>query len=87
MRQDNKNILENNTPLNDKTCLEAIPYKQALQQNGWGELKPITAALLPVKPFSLLQLPTPLMNYVYDVADSQQAPMDFIAISALCALA
>ncbi|WP_208436772.1 DUF3987 domain-containing protein, partial [Bartonella tribocorum] len=44
-------------------------------------------ALLPVKPFSLLQLPTPLMNYVYDVADSQQAPMDFIAISALCALA
>ncbi len=57
--KDNKNILENNTPLNDndngslndKTCLEAIPYKQALQQNGWGELKPITAALLPVEPF------------------------------------
>ncbi len=87
--------LENNTPLNDndngslndKTCLEAIPYEIALQQNGWGEIKPITAALLPVEPFSLLQLPTPLMNYVYDVADSQQAPMDFIAISALCALA
>ncbi|CAK01436.1 YfjI family protein [Bartonella tribocorum] len=52
-----------------------------------GELQSINTALLPVKPFSLLQLPTPLMNYVYDVADSQQAPMDFIAISALCALA
>ncbi len=95
MIQNNKNILENNTPLNDndngslndKTCLEAIPYKQALQQNGWGELKPLEYTLLPVEPFSLLQLPTPLMNYVYDVADSQQAPMDFIAISALCALA
>ncbi|CDO48645.1 hypothetical protein [Bartonella tribocorum] len=44
MIQDNKNILENNTPLNDNdngslnenTCLEAILYKQALQQNGWG---------------------------------------------------
>ncbi len=72
---------------NDKTCLEAIPYEIALQQNGWGELQPINTALLPVEPFSLLQLPTPLMDYVYDVADSQQAPMDFIAISALCALA
>ncbi len=50
-------------------------------------MQPINTALLPVEPFSLLQLPTPLMDYVYDVADSQQAPMDFIAISALCALA
>ncbi|WP_375614218.1 YfjI family protein [Bartonella sp. AC151YNML] len=95
MIQDNKNILENKTPLNDNdngslnenTCLEAIPYKQALQQNGWGELKPITAALLPVKPFDPLQLPMPFMDYVYDVSERQQAPMDFIAVSALCALA
>ncbi len=58
-----------------------------MQQNGWGELQPINTALLPVEPFSLLQLPTSLMDYVYDVADSQQAPMDFIAISALCGLA
>ncbi|WP_375678201.1 YfjI family protein, partial [Bartonella sp. AP72JLCBS] len=95
MIQDNKNILENHTPLNDndngslndKTCLEAIPYKQVLQQNGWGELKPITAALLPVEPFDPLQLPMPFMDYVYDVSERQQAPMDFIAVSALCALA
>ncbi|CAK00912.1 conserved hypothetical protein [Bartonella tribocorum CIP 105476] len=98
MRENNNNIVDTNNQnvscnnndnvfLNDKTCLEAIPYKQALQQNGWGELQSINTALLHVEPFSLLQLPTPLMNYVYDVADSQQAPMDFIAISALCALA
>ncbi|WP_375643957.1 YfjI family protein, partial [Bartonella sp. AP83NXGY] len=64
-----------------------MPYEIALQQNGWGELKPLEYTLLPVEPFKVLQLPMSLMDYVYDVADSQQAPMDFIAISALCALA
>ncbi len=97
MRENKNNIVDTNNQnvscndndnvfLNDKTCLEAIPYEIALQQNGWGELQPINTALLPVEPFSLLQLPTPLMDYVYDVADSQQAPMDFVAVSALCGL-
>ncbi|WP_375666803.1 DUF3987 domain-containing protein, partial [Bartonella sp. TT121SHDZB] len=90
LQNNNKNTPVNdndNVSLNDKTCLEAIPYKQALQQNGWGELKPIMAALLPVKPFDPLQLPMPFMDYVYDVSERQQAPMDFIAVAALCALA
>ncbi|PIT68070.1 YfjI family protein [Bartonella tribocorum] len=87
MRQDNKNILENNTPLNDNTCLEAIPYKQALQQNGWGELKPLEYTLLPVESFHAAQMPLTLSRYVYDVADRQQAPLDFVAVSALCGLA
>ncbi len=98
MRENKNNIVDtnnqnvscndnDNVSLNDKTCLEAIPYKQALQQNGWGELKPISAALLLVEPFNPLQLPMPFMDYVYDVSERQQAPMDFIAVSALCALA
>ncbi|WP_375674024.1 YfjI family protein [Bartonella sp. AA18HLJMS] len=98
MRENKNNIVDTNNQnvsfndndngsLNDKTCLEAIPYKQALQQNGWGELKPITAALLPVEPFDPLQLPMPFMDYIYDVSERQQAPMDFIAVAALCALA
>ncbi|EJF92166.1 hypothetical protein ME9_00920 [Bartonella taylorii 8TBB] len=33
-----------NASLNDNTCLKAIPYEQALQQNGWGQLKPIATA-------------------------------------------
>ncbi|EJF86071.1 hypothetical protein MCY_00908 [Bartonella rattimassiliensis 15908] len=33
---ENKTPLNDNGSLNDKTCLEVIPYKQALQQNGWG---------------------------------------------------
>ncbi len=57
-----------------------------MQQNGWGQLKPIATALLPVEPFSLLQLPMPLMDYIYEVADLQQSSLDFIAISALCGL-
>ncbi|WP_273790004.1 DUF3987 domain-containing protein, partial [Bartonella sp. ML70XJBT] len=95
MKQDNKNILENNTPVNDNNnlslnghaCLKAIPYEQALQQNGWGELQPIDKALLPVEPFKVYLLPIPLIDYVYDVADMQQSSIDFVAISALCGLA
>ncbi len=98
MRENKNNIIDTNNQnvscndndnvfLNDKTCLEAIPYEIALQQNGWGELQSINTALLPVEPFSLLQLTTPLMDYVYDVADSQQAPLDFVAVAALCGLA
>ncbi|WP_035461984.1 DUF3987 domain-containing protein, partial [Bartonella birtlesii] len=79
---DNDNVF-----LNDNACLKAIPYEQALQQNGWGQLKPIATALLPVEPFNLLQIPMPLMNYIYDVSERQQAPLDFIAVSALCGLA
>ncbi|WP_375683658.1 YfjI family protein, partial [Bartonella sp. AP281QHHD] len=76
-----------NVSLNENTCLKAISYEQALQQNGWGQLKSIATALLPVEPFSLLQLPMPLMDYIYEVADLQQSSIDFIAISALCGLA
>ncbi len=76
-----------NASLNDNTCLKAIPYEQALQQNGWGELKPIGTSLLPVEPFNPLQLPMPFMDYIYDVSERQQAPLDFIAVSALCGLA
>ncbi|MET3560923.1 hypothetical protein ABID39_001639, partial [Bartonella japonica] len=95
MTQDNKNTLENNIPLNDNdngslnenACFKAIPYEQALQQNGWGELKPITAALLPVEPFDPIQVPYVLSRYIYDVAERQQSPIDFVAVSALCGLA
>uniref|UniRef100_UPI0035D12D68 YfjI family protein n=2 Tax=unclassified Bartonella TaxID=2645622 RepID=UPI0035D12D68 len=98
MRENKNNIVENNNQnvscndndngsLNDNTCLEAIPYKQALQQNGWGELKPLEYTLLPVESFHAAQMPLTLSRYVYDVADRQQAPLDFVAVAALCGLA
>ncbi|UNF29775.1 DUF3987 domain-containing protein [Bartonella krasnovii] len=76
-----------NISFNDNACLKAIPYEVALQQNGWGELQPIDKALLPVDPFKVYLLPTPLIDYVYDVTDIQQSSIDFVAISALCGLA
>ncbi|WP_375685557.1 YfjI family protein [Bartonella sp. TT110JLCBS] len=75
-----------NVSLNENTCLKAISYEQALQQNGWGQLQPIATALLPVEPFKIFLLPTPLINYVYDVADIQQSSIDFVAVSTLCGL-
>ncbi|WP_139412864.1 YfjI family protein [Bartonella mastomydis] len=84
LQNNNENTSVND---NDNTCLKAIPYEVALQQNGWGELQPINKALLPVEPFKMFLLPTPLMDYVYDVADMQQSSIDFVAISALCGLA
>ncbi|WP_375685554.1 YfjI family protein [Bartonella sp. TT110JLCBS] len=52
-----------------------------------GELKPLEYTLLPVEPFHAAQMPLTLSRYVYDVSERQQAPMDFIAVSALCGLA
>ncbi|UNE54947.1 YfjI family protein [Bartonella machadoae] len=78
-----------NTPvsLKEHPCLQAIPYEQALQQMGWGELKPINTALLPVEPFHATQVPLVLGRYIYDIANHQQSPVDFVAVSAICALA
>ncbi|UNE54112.1 YfjI family protein [Bartonella machadoae] len=84
-----KNTDNDNTPvsLKEHPCLQAIPYEQALQQMGWGELKPINKALLPVESFNPEQMPLTLRPYIYDVAECQQSSLDFIAVSALCGLA
>ncbi len=59
-----------------------------MQQNGWGGgLKPLEYTLLPVEPFHVTQMPLTLSRYVYDVADRQQAPLDFVAVAAVCGLA
>ncbi|UNF29577.1 DUF3987 domain-containing protein [Bartonella krasnovii] len=90
MRENKNNIVytnNQNVSFNDNTCLKAIPYEVALQQNGWGELQPIGTALLPVEPFHVAQVPLTLSRYIYDIAERQQAPLDFIAVSALCGLA
>jgi hypothetical protein len=54
---------------------------------GWPEVVPITTTLPPVEPFIPALLPDSLRAYVLDVADRQQAPPDFAAVTALCGLA
>jgi hypothetical protein len=51
----------------------------------WPDPKPIVAKLPPVEPFAPEMLPPPLSNYVMDIADRQQAPPDYAAVTAVCA--
>ncbi|EJF86355.1 DUF3987 domain-containing protein [Candidatus Bartonella washoeensis] len=94
LANNNGNVpLNNNDNNNDDVslkshdCLKAIPYEVALQQIGWGEIQPINSALLPVEPFHATQVPLVLGSYIYDIADRQQSSLDFVAVSAVCALA
>lgn len=53
----------------------------------WLAVLPITSTLPPVEPFIPEMLPEAIRSYVMDVADRQQAPPDFAAVTALCGLA
>jgi hypothetical protein len=52
----------------------------------WPAPMPIASTLPPVAPFSVDLLPKVLADYVFDVADRQQSPPDFVAVAALCGL-
>ncbi|AMJ63932.1 hypothetical protein AXW83_24610 [Bosea sp. PAMC 26642] len=53
---------------------------------GWPRPVPIVSTLPPVARFSADLLPEQLRRYVFDVADRQQSPADFVAVAALCGL-
>ncbi|WP_244441307.1 DUF3987 domain-containing protein [Methylosinus trichosporium] len=55
--------------------------------SAWPEMKPLGSSLPPVSPLAPELLPEAIRDYVFDVADRQQAPPDFGAIAALCGLA
>jgi hypothetical protein len=52
----------------------------------WPVVLPINSTLPPVEPFTPGLLPDSIRTYVLDVADRQQAPPDFAAVTALCGL-
>jgi hypothetical protein len=54
---------------------------------GWPAPQPIKSTLPPVEPFIPELLPDGIRDYVMDVADRQQAPADFAAVTALCGIA
>jgi hypothetical protein len=74
--------------VNDLSMLLA-QAKPAVSVGGarWPAVVPITSTLPPVEPFIPGLLPDSLRAYVLDVADRQQAPPDFAAVTALCGLA
>jgi hypothetical protein len=55
--------------------------------DGWSSPVRIKAALPPVEPFIPEMVPEVIRDFVFDVADRQQCPPDFVAISAMCAVA
>src|SRR5260370_1039306 len=59
----------------------------AAESLSWPAALPIKSMLPPVEKFIPELLPDAIRDYVLDVADRQQAPPDFAAVTALCGLA
>ncbi|UZF90415.1 YfjI family protein [Bosea sp. NBC_00550] len=53
----------------------------------WPRPEPIVTALPPVAGFAADLLPNRLRGYVFDVAERQQSPRDFVAVALLCGIA
>ena len=59
----------------------------ATTTDGWRQPSPITTTLPKVARFTGDMLPADLRRYVFDVAERQQSPVDFVAVALLCGLA
>jgi len=57
-----------------------------VEGGGWPKPLPIVSNLPAVARFSADLLPDALRRYVFDVAERQQSPADFVAVAALCGL-
>jgi hypothetical protein len=69
--------------------LKAIPLEEAERREAesiWPVPLPIVSQLPAVEAFGAELLPEPLRDCVLDVADRQQAPPDFVAVTAICGL-
>jgi hypothetical protein len=71
---------------NDLSLL-LVEAKPIVAAECWPAVMPITSTLPPVEPFIPEMLPAAIRDYVLDVANRQQAPPDFAAVTALCGIA
>jgi hypothetical protein len=69
------------------TLAPSISTKLDAGTSGWPAPTSIKSTLPPVEKFIPELLPDALRDYVLDVADRQQAPPDFAAVAAICAIA
>jgi hypothetical protein len=80
-------------PLRDDEVLDIVSRyeKQAkttvvkLDPNDWPEPEELKATLPPVMPFDLLLLPKVFRDWVSDIADRMQCPIEFLAVGAMVA--
>ena len=83
-----KIVLECASPVRPAIAVPAAaPRASAAEPAPWPAPIPIVSSLPPVLPFEADLLPEALRDYVFDVADRQQSPPDFVAVTALCGLA
>jgi hypothetical protein len=74
--------------LNDEDIGHLIAAaRSATITNGWPAVMSITSTLPRVERFIPELLPVAIRDYVMDIADRQQSPPDFVAVSAICAIA
>ncbi|RTL96156.1 DUF3987 domain-containing protein [Ancylobacter aquaticus] len=66
--------------------MKLISLEKAERQT-WPQPRPLKIALPAVLPFDEELLPSALRAYVVDIADRQQSPPDFAAVTAVCGLA
>ena len=59
----------------------------ASDPRSWPRPRPIVSPFPAVEAFAPEMLPASIRDYVVDVADRQQAPVDFAAVAAVCGLA
>lgn len=55
-------------------------HRTSQETKEWQEPLPVRSVLLPVEPFMIEMLPTPLQDYVKDIVERTQVSADFIAI-------
>lgn len=63
------------------------PSTSPVSVDVWPTPTPIKSVLPPVEKFVPELMPDAIRDFVMDVADRQQAPPDFVAVAALCAIA
>lgn len=73
----------------DVKMLYPLPSTNELQANGYKveAPQPLPDSSPKVLPFDLRMLPGSIRNYVADIAERQQCPIDFVAITSVCGLA
>lgn len=73
--------------MNDSDISRLLVEARPADVAGWPAITAITSTLPQVEKFIPELLPDAFRDYVMDVADRQQAPPDFAAVTALCGIA
>jgi Protein of unknown function (DUF3987) len=66
--------------------IDTVADPRGRDDDAWQAPEPIKAILPPVKELGPEMLPDAIRDFVVDVSNRQQAPADFVAVTALCAI-